>query len=138
VEINYCGGLRRSSHICASSAFCHGHDYPCDSMNLNLLFGRYLRKSLLKPVFHSDFPHPQYFNVSTLIVMTMSFLSFFTTLFFLVLVVNASPIGLIARAALDVYVPKIITPNSDTFWTAGQTGEVTWYAFLLLPTSHGR
>ena len=58
--------------------------------------------------------------------MTMSFLSFFTTLFFFALVVNASPIGPVARAALDVYVPKPITPNSLTVWFIGQKGEVTW------------
>jgi hypothetical protein len=94
-------------------------------MNLDLLFGRYLTESILTPV-HSNLPHPQYFNVATLIVMTMSFLSFFTTLFFFVLVVNASPIRLVAKSALDVYVPKPITPKSSTVWTIGQKGEVTW------------
>ena len=29
-------------------------------------------------------------------------------------------------AALDVYVPHIETPNSQTVWIAGQTANVTW------------
>ena len=38
--------------------------------------------------------------------------------------VQASPIA--PRAALDVYVPHIETPNSQTAWIAGQTANVTW------------
>ena len=66
--------------------------------------------------------------------MTMSFLSFFTTLFCFVLIVNASPI-LVAKSSLVVYTPRIITPDSSTIWKVGKKGYVSWYAFLLLSPS---
>ncbi|KIM48684.1 hypothetical protein M413DRAFT_21031 [Hebeloma cylindrosporum] len=59
----------------------------------------------------------------------MSFVSFFTTLFFFALAANASPTKLVAKSThstLDVFVPRIITPDSSTVWIIGQKGFVSW------------
>ncbi|KAL1744331.1 hypothetical protein HDZ31DRAFT_38916 [Schizophyllum fasciatum] len=44
----------------------------------------------------------------------------------LALAVQAVPVAPIARAALDVWVPHILTPNADTVWTIGEKANVTW------------
>ncbi|KAF8969664.1 hypothetical protein BDZ97DRAFT_1915209 [Flammula alnicola] len=58
--------------------------------------------------------------------MAISFASFFTTLFLLVFVAQASPVNLVAKSTLDVFVPKIIKPDSTTVWVAGQNATVVW------------
>ncbi|KAF8912127.1 hypothetical protein CPB84DRAFT_1761327 [Gymnopilus junonius] len=58
--------------------------------------------------------------------MAFSFSSLIYTLFFLVFAVQATPLALEARNKLDVFVPRIIEPNSDTVWTVGQEAIVVW------------
>ena len=53
------------------------------------------------------------------------FVSFIATL---ALAVQAMPVAPVARAALDVWVPHILTPNAETVWTIGEPANVTWYA----------
>uniref|UniRef100_A0A8H7Y6G6 Yeast cell wall synthesis Kre9/Knh1-like N-terminal domain-containing protein n=1 Tax=Psilocybe cubensis TaxID=181762 RepID=A0A8H7Y6G6_PSICU len=55
-----------------------------------------------------------------------SFITFFTTLFFFAFVVQASPVDLVDRAKLDVFVPVILKPDSRTTWTIGRTAIVSW------------
>ncbi|KAI5900565.1 uncharacterized protein SCHCODRAFT_02483770 [Schizophyllum commune H4-8] len=51
------------------------------------------------------------------------FVSFIATL---ALAVQAIPVAPVARAALDVWVPHILTPNAETVWTIGEPANVTW------------
>jgi len=60
--------------------------------------------------------------------MAFSFSSLIYTLFFFVFAVQASPLALQARNKLDVFVPHIIEPNSNTVWTIGQEATVIWDA----------
>lgn len=53
--------------------------------------------------------------------------SFLVTLFCLLFVVQASPLSLESRAPHDVFVPKIISPNSSTVWKIGGEESVEWY-----------
>ncbi|KAF8809005.1 hypothetical protein BYT27DRAFT_7188096 [Phlegmacium glaucopus] len=53
-------------------------------------------------------------------------LSFLVTLFCLLFAVQASPLSFVPRAALDVFVPQIISPNSNTVWSIGQIECVEW------------
>ncbi|PPQ86915.1 hypothetical protein CVT25_009801 [Psilocybe cyanescens] len=50
----------------------------------------------------------------------------FSILFFLVFVAQASPIDLVERAKLDVFVPTIIKPDSKTTWIIGELALVSW------------
>ncbi|KAF8996309.1 hypothetical protein BDQ17DRAFT_1284548, partial [Cyathus striatus] len=40
--------------------------------------------------------------------------------------VQASPLKLVPKAALDVYVPTIIYPTAETVWNIGKVANVTW------------
>ncbi|KAF8163636.1 hypothetical protein B0H34DRAFT_795319 [Crassisporium funariophilum] len=52
--------------------------------------------------------------------------SFFVFLFCIFLTVQASPAALFRKAALDVFVPQIIEPNSQTTWTIGKNATIVW------------
>ncbi|KAF9552743.1 hypothetical protein CPC08DRAFT_698334 [Agrocybe pediades] len=41
---------------------------------------------------------------------------------------QASAAALVAKSSLDVFVPRIISPNAATVWTVGQQEVVTWDA----------
>ncbi|KAF9484635.1 hypothetical protein BDN70DRAFT_872148 [Pholiota conissans] len=58
--------------------------------------------------------------------MAHSFASVFLTLFCLLFVVSASPLSLVAKSALDVFVPRIIKPDASTVWVIGQQATVVW------------
>ncbi|PPQ66210.1 hypothetical protein CVT26_011069 [Gymnopilus dilepis] len=58
--------------------------------------------------------------------MAFSFSSLIYTLFFFLFAVQASPLALEARNKLDVFVPRIIKPDSNTVWTIGQEATVVW------------
>ncbi|KAF9556009.1 hypothetical protein CPC08DRAFT_711559 [Agrocybe pediades] len=61
--------------------------------------------------------------------MNFSVASLFTTLFIFFFSVQASPLNtLVERKPMDVFVPKIIKPDSETFWTVGQEATVVWDA----------
>ncbi|KAJ3516657.1 hypothetical protein NLJ89_g999 [Agrocybe chaxingu] len=51
---------------------------------------------------------------------------FLASLFSLLFLVHASPVALLSRAKLDVFVPTIISPNSTTVWTIGKNATVVW------------
>jgi len=42
------------------------------------------------------------------------------------LVAQASAATLVTKSALDVFDPRIISPNAATVWTVGQEEVVTW------------
>ncbi|KAF8197541.1 hypothetical protein BJ912DRAFT_78750 [Pholiota molesta] len=60
--------------------------------------------------------------------MAHSFATIFLTLFCLVFATAASPGTLVAKATMDVYVPKIIKPDGNTEWVTGQSATVVWDA----------
>ncbi|KAK7034691.1 hypothetical protein VNI00_012098 [Paramarasmius palmivorus] len=49
----------------------------------------------------------------------------FVTLVAFAAAVSASP-ALVKKAALDIWSPRIISPNAATVWTVGTTVNVTW------------
>jgi len=51
---------------------------------------------------------------------------FLVTLFGFFLAVQASPLSFASRAAEDVFVPHINSPNGSTIWCIGQTETVEW------------
>ncbi|KAF5330503.1 hypothetical protein D9619_005305 [Psilocybe cf. subviscida] len=53
----------------------------------------------------------------------LSLLSFFSALF---VAVQASPLNLVPKAALDVWVPHIVKPDASTVWYIGQQATVVW------------
>ncbi|KDR73665.1 hypothetical protein GALMADRAFT_251447 [Galerina marginata CBS 339.88] len=57
--------------------------------------------------------------------MPFSFASLFAALFFL-FAVRATPLTLVAKDKLDVFVPRIIEPDSQTVWKVGQTALIVW------------
>jgi len=52
-----------------------------------------------------------------------SLLSFLSALF---VVVQASPLNLVPKAAFDVWVPRIIKPDASTTWYIGKNATVVW------------
>jgi len=53
-------------------------------------------------------------------------ISFLATLFCFFAAVQASPLSLVSRGALDVFTPKIVQPNHTTVWVTGEYVTVVW------------
>lgn len=121
-----------------SSVF--NNDLPCTRMTALAILGlgrQILGRSSVRVIFksvrqrHGCIPtsllqSPIPLLTIQLVPMAFSFSSFIYTLFFFVFAVQASPLALEARNKLDVFVPHIIEPNSNTVWTIGQEATVIW------------
>lgn len=60
----------------------------------------------------------------------MQFTSSFFAVIALSLVSLAEGAAVAPRAALDVFVPQILSPTAETVWTIGKVETVVWCVFL--------